>query len=132
MSTISELAEKLRRCARTYKQNPCAGIIDIVQTLNSAADTIEELSSKVARQSMERSSQYYGGGWISCSERMPKETGSYIVTTYSDGISAYIADIDHFVYTGYEPDGGYWVNCEDNKEVLAWQPLPPKYEPKED
>lgn len=70
--------------------------------------------------------------WFPCNERMPEETDSYLVTTYSSGISAYIADIDHFVYNGHEPDGGYWVNCEDNKEVLAWQPLPPAFEPKEE
>lgn len=62
------------------------------------------------------------GGWISCSERLPNESGSYLVTTYSNGISQYISDIDQFIYNGM-PDG-YWANGE---EVIAWQPLPEAY-----
>lgn len=65
------------------------------------------------------------GGWIPCSERLPNESGSYLVTTYSNGISQYISDIDYFVYNGM-PDG-YWVNGED---VIAWQSLPKAYKPK--
>ena len=133
MSMVSELVKELREYAKGFKNSSYGREISgIERLLTQAADTIEELSAKVARQSMERSSKYYGGGWILCSERMPKETGIYIVTTYSKEISAYIANIDNFVYTGYEPDGGCWINCEDNRDVLAWQPLPPAFDPKED
>lgn len=59
------------------------------------------------------------GVWILCNNRLPSETGSYLVVTYSSGISAYISDIDHFVHNGM-PDG-YWINGED---VVAWQPMP--------
>lgn len=62
------------------------------------------------------------GGWIPCSDRLPKKSGSYLVTTYSSGISQYISDIDQFIYNGM-PDG-YWINGED---VIAWQPLPELY-----
>lgn len=61
-------------------------------------------------------------GWIPCSEKLPDKSGSYLVTTYSKGISQYISDIDQFIYNGI-PDG-YWINGED---VIAWKPLPEPY-----
>lgn len=132
--TLPELVEKLRRCARTYKQNPCAGIIDIVQTLNSAADAIEELSAKVVQQNMEKSSQYYGGGWIPVEERLPEEAFGCIVTVLDAEPTTgkdYECILPYFV--GY--DGEQWNNSDGERipfEVIAWQPLPPVYEPKED
>lgn len=73
MSMISKLVDDLKRYAETYAmneeqifRNPHLGVL-----LNQAADTIEELSAKLETANMERSSAYYGGEWIACSERLP-------------------------------------------------------------
>lgn len=62
--------------------------------------------------------------WIACGDRLPDKSGSYLVTTYSNGISQHISDIDQFVYNGMP--NGYWLNAKD---VIAWQSLPEPYRP---
>lgn len=42
-----------------------------IRIIDNAIDTIKTLSEKLHAESMERSSQYYNGGWIPCSERLP-------------------------------------------------------------
>lgn len=138
MSIISDLVQKLRRMA-------FFDIGGVGKTLNQAADTIEELSAKVARQSMERSSQYYGGGWIPVEERLPEENEEY--NDVVDPLTLAVVDTEwHIVselvlVTVYDSNkdktfvtddctvDGKWANYDD---VLAWQPLPPAYEQKED
>lgn len=83
---------------------------------------IEELEAEL--EELKASNMENGGGWIACEDGLPDKSGSYLVTTYSNGILQYISDIDHFVYNGM-PDG-YWINGED---VIAWQPLPEPYRP---
>ena len=73
MSMISELVRELRMA-----DNPVGGYY---RTLYArAADTIEELSAKLATANIERSTAYYNDGWIPCSERLPKESKAYEVT----------------------------------------------------
>ena len=61
MSMVSELVKELREYAKGFKNSSYGREIGgIEKLLIQAADTIEELSAKVARQNMERSSQYYG------------------------------------------------------------------------
>lgn len=65
------------------------------------------------------------GEWIPCSDRVPKESGYYLVQT--DGSHGNVIDIAEF--------GKLWSNrCEDfawewNKasRVIAWMPLPEPY-----
>lgn len=57
--------------------------------------------------------------WIPCSERLPEENGSYIVTSmdYVDTFEAVF-------------DAGEWFSidyCDDIKNVIAWMPLPEPY-----
>ena len=131
MSMVTELVEQLRELAEEPDGRCEACKIDII---NRAADTIEELSAKVARQNMERSSQYYGGGWISVEERLPEEAFGCIVTVLDTEPTTgtdYECILPYFV--GY--DGEQWNDSDGEQvpnEVLAWQPLPPAYEPKED
>lgn len=130
---VTELVKKLRAYsgislyAREYETR---------ELLNQAADTIEELSAKVARQNMERSSQYYGGGWIPCSERLPEITviGYGDSKIYSEDMLVALRwyDGDITTETGWYNRNGKWSNDSKTCKVIAWQPLPPKYEPKED
>ena len=60
--------------------------------------------------------------WIPCSERLPEENGSYIVTSidYVDTFEAVF-------------DAGEWFSidyCDDIKNVIAWMPLPDVYKGK--
>lgn len=146
MSMVSELVKELMEYAKGFKNSSYGREIGgIEKLLIQAADTIEELSAKVARQNMERSSQYYGGGWISCSERLPEEheeRNEILVLTFSVIQSCKVSDL--VLVTVYDSDqdktfvtddctvDGKWANySSDCYEVLAWQPLPPAYEQKE-
>ena len=145
MSMITELVRKLRAYSsislytREYEAK---------ELLNQAADTIEELSEKVAKQNMERSSQYYGGGWILCSERMPEEYDSMFAKfkgteKWVNGMAEKISDDVNVtveykngtkkVKTLHTCDGRWEVMYKSFEfKVIAWQPLPLAYEPKED
>ena len=88
------------------------------------------------------------GGWIPCSERLPEEheTENAVFDPLtlaeidverhmvSDLVLVTVRDYDHdndFVCDDITVDGK-WVNfgCE-SYEVIAWMPLPSKYEPKD-
>ena len=131
MSMVGELVKTLRdrsfRFAHDIYFKPTTKDL-----LSQAADTIEELSAKVARQNMERSSQYYGGGWIPVEDGLP-EDGEEVLVWYE---YFRYGDYNRMFQTygiGYEYNGywggdvyGYRARC------IAWQPLPPAFEQQED
>ena len=78
MSVISEQVKELREKAQVFEDSGCA-TNGIVKTFRKAADTIEELSAKLATANIERSTAYYNDGWIPCSERLPEEPCFYTV-----------------------------------------------------
>lgn len=138
---VSELVKELREYAKGFKNSPYGREIGgIEKLLIQAADTIEELSAKVARQSMERSSQYYGGGWIPCSERLPDDSLHFVLVTVKAMVDGGTHDGEYIKIVGiacysdfyckWDLYTGYSIK-DYGAEVLAWQPLPPKYEPKE-
>lgn len=62
MSLITKQIDDLRDYAEQY--NYCG---ELPKALINAADTIETLSAKLSAANIERSIQYYHGGWIPCS-----------------------------------------------------------------
>ena len=109
MSLISEQVRRLREFAKTLKY------ADEYNLVNGAADTIEELSAKLHNSQMERSSQYYNGGWIPVSERLPKDKCETYLACSDDG---YIATIMY-------DENGRWLI--DDCKIIAWMPLPEPY-----
>ena len=129
MSLTSKQIEELRAYAKDRKG-------ELAKLINDAADTIEMLSAKLHASQMERSSQYYHGGWIPCQERLPEEhIGFYLVTVQKRRITTlnvigcedtvYDIDIARWDYDRRAPQRGYhW--CKADK-VIAWMPLPEPY-----
>ena len=115
MSLISKQIDELRAYAKDRKGG-------LAKLINDAADTIEMLSAKLHASQMERSSQYYHGGWIPCSERLPEESGRHIITTY-DGVSR------RTTTAVFQKRLGGW--CLSGRmaywHVVAWMPLPEPY-----
>ena len=79
----------------------------------------------------------YNGGWIPCSERLPEESGYYLVTyhDWSDGNflpkydDTYVRRLhyqisEHFVGWNYPKNVDDRAENDCHKEVIAWQPLP--------
>ena len=86
--------------------------------INGAIDTIESLSAKLSAANMERSERYYGGGWILCKDRLPKEKGWYLL--YAKGQRPFV---------GYFKGKTFPLNNHYH-EIIAWRelPQPPKEE----
>ena len=80
----------------------------------------------------------YNNGWIPCSDRIPtvdeylKNDGRFIVT---DGNRIYQSIFDRYDSMTFCDMGYDFANhvpyTEEDKSVIAWQPLPQPYEPKE-
>lgn len=115
MSMITEFVKRLRKHADTFEKSGLS-VDGIVKDYRESADVIEELSAKLQSANMERSSQYYNGGWIPVSEMLP-EKYTYTLWCASSG---YVRS-DYF-------NGEFW---EDAKkycyEIIAWMPLPEPY-----
>ena len=134
MSLTTKQINELRAYAKDRKG-------ELAKLIADAADTIEVLSAKLHASQMERSSQYYHGGWIPCQERLPEEDGDYLVLYYTPSAYKpyYTYDVTSFANDLYRIDkydfsdkkeqkGWYYCDqeygfCEDNS-VYAWMPLP--------
>lgn len=114
MSMISELIKELREynhmlCDMGFPYDGDADLIAI------AADTIEELSAKLAAANMERSTDFYNGGWVPVMESLPEEDGWYWVT-------------EDKLYSGVTPlacfnaETGKFSRPFNYSEVVAWMP----------
>ena len=115
MSMTTHQIEELRNLADAMKYVKANRISKI---LREAAETISELSAKVAAQNMEKSIAYYNGGWIPVSERLPEMDVEVLATTEWGEVTMsemYSAN-DWFIHEGA-------TNAKTD-DVLAWMPLP--------
>lgn len=103
----------------------------VPELLDDAADTIEELTEKIRSLKRERSIMADFGGWIPVEERLPEINAS---GRQSDIVLIALRWYDGEITTevGWYNSYGNWSEDSDNRKVIAWQPLPPAYEPKED
>ena len=90
-----------------------------------------------SRKIVQEVAEEYNGGWIPCSERLPEESGYYLVTyhDWSDGNflpkydDTYVRRLhyqisEHFVGWNYPKNVDDRAENDCHKEVIAWQPLP--------
>ena len=114
MSMISEQIQALRDLSAVYIGN------GLPKVFAEAADTIEELSAKLADGNMDRSTAYYNNGWIPCSSgKMPNLCEPVLVTDALECVFKAMLlangnwETEHFIL-----EGNY---------ITAWQPLPKPY-----
>ena len=75
-----------------------------------------------AKQIVKEVEEEYNGGWISCSDRLPEESGTYIVNAIENSII-------HVTFAKWMPRMKKWnlTGCRSYWKVNAWQPLPEPY-----
>lgn len=117
MSMTTELIKKLRNY-----QNLTVLPSGVYRTIEQAADTIEELSAKLHASQMERSSQYYHGGWIPVDEQLPENFTKTMVTLKNGGVMEMLY-MGKFVFVGWSE----LVPTSNENPVIAWRPLPEPY-----
>ena len=112
----------------TYKQKICNRIIEKMELLRDAqwADHIDKHTKDAVITVMEnvvdgiansRQAKYEedADGWISCSKRMPREDGIYLVTNHK-------GEVVRYVFYNTNESREYWHRC-----VVAWMPMPKAY-----
>ena len=133
---LERLDEELRKSEERYYRYlddsnlPC--MFDKSDIEEKRVDTIKEMLEIVQEVAEE-----YNGGWIACSERLPEESGYYLVTyhDWSDGNflpkydDTYVRRLhyqisEHFVGWNYPKNVDDRAENDCHKEVIAWQPLP--------
>lgn len=133
MSLTSEQIDKLRAYAADRKG-------ELAKLINDAADTIELLSAKLHASQMERSSQYYHGGCIPVSERLPECEQEVLVTRHflSDNQLKKNAIAESFYVEAASRMDDEWTSYSDEykikrhlHKVIAWMPLPEPYREEE-
>ena len=85
----------------------------------------QAIALNFAKQIVQEVAEEYNGGWIPCSERLPEESGEYLVTSKIYFIPDHVDEIDNYVgvkISHYSTRYG-WLD----DEVMAWQPLPEPY-----
>lgn len=99
-------------CEEKYGGDGCG-----VRQQDLAIDECKAIIQEVAEE--------YKGGWIACSERLPEESGEYLVTSKIYFVPDHVDEIDNYVgvkISHYSIRYG-WLD----DEVMAWQPLPEPY-----
>lgn len=65
--------------------------------------------------------------WIPVSERLPEETGWYIVTFRVYGGGYAVCELSYRKPENYWTDKDIFKKALSNDEILAWMPLPERY-----
>ena len=111
---------------------------EVYKLINPNKENIAEFNTyKKCIEIVKEVAEEYNGGWIACSERLPEESGYYLVTyhDWSDGNflpkydDTYVRRLhyqisDHFVGWNYPKNVDDRAENDCHKEVIAWQPLP--------
>lgn len=131
MSMTTELIERLRKNVN-WLDDEDNDEREIRRSMLEAADTIQLLSEKIHTSQMERSSQYYNGGWIPVEEtnELPKEE---VLCINKYGETMYGLLMRSSMLSGYDNSTTYYyaknMDCTMT-DCVAWSPLK-KYQPKE-
>ena len=127
MSMITEQVEYLIKLSNKHPFD--SNILTLQRACKEAAKTIAQLAAKVRADNMERSTAYYHGGWIPVNERLPKNSGEYLVSVIDDEDEDYKhVGVAYFAHPNdYDIDKGEWRELMIDEKVIAWMPLPEPY-----
>ena len=124
---VSELEKNASRYTKKY----------VTPYGNNGYKDTKAISIHKAIEIVKQEAEQCNNGWIPCSERLPEESGYYLVTyhDWSDGNflpkydDTYVRRLhyqisEHFVGWNYPKNVDDRAENDCHKEVIAWQPLP--------
>ena len=88
----------------------------------------ERIAFGDAIEIVKQEAEKYNNGWIPCSERLPEDKQTCLVTARIYFTPDHVDEIDNYIGVGidtYSKQFG-WLGTE----TIAWQPLPATYQPK--
>ena len=88
----------------------------------------ERIAFGDAIEIVKQEAEKYNNGWIPCSERLPEDKQTCLVTARIYFTPDHVDEIDNYIGVGidtYSKQFG-WLGTEP----IAWQPLPAPYQPK--
>lgn len=125
MSVFDVLREKLEDICKTG----CKKDFDLGLCRNYE-NCIDCITSKI-RDKVDKIEQEYNNGWIPCSERLPKYTDEYNVTVDVASEMGCYRKVTTLRFENIKGTMPIWIIPKGEVyRIIAWQPLPPKYEPK--
>ena len=91
----------------------------IIDELKQESIIVDDDAGHRAVEIIEQIAAEYNNGWIACSERLPEESGTYIVNAIENSII-------HVTFAKWMPRMKKWnlTGCRSYWKVNAWQPLP--------
>ena len=149
MKQLKELVEKILErldepqfyigCGACPIKEKCDEVQENIN--DEKTDLCAETMRVIAKEIVQEVAEEYNDGWIPCSERLPEESGYYLVTyhDWSDGNflpkydDTYVRRLhyqinEHFVGWNYPKNVDDRAENDCHKEVIAWQQLPEPYE----
>lgn len=128
MSFINSLIEKLNTLQNDEELNKIEPE-QLKHILKTAADTIWELSEKLAAANMERSIRFYNDGWILCSDRLPTKEECDKCKIFR--VTVKLTNPESFVTMTMEYSYDYqqwrYHGSKTYYNVIAWKPLEEPY-----
>lgn len=116
---VKELVEQHNKTFELINKMPLEGnevwhgyVGEVMQTLGYLIDNMDNLQ------------KHYGGGWIACEDRLPKECGKYLIQRENGEIQ-----IAKYKYNTTSEYMAFWIDYCKVENVIAWQPLPEPYRP---
>ena len=96
---------------------------------------VTQLAFDDAKNIVQEVAEEYNNGWIPCSERLPVGKEWEIIDEDGDTLYKHVLcqtyDSGVPIVVGfYQTDNWFTADTYDTIEVIAWQPLPPSFEPK--
>ena len=123
---IEKLEEKIKEYDERIERRNGACYFDETDKIRKLDDTANGIEQAI--EIVKQEAEQYNNGWFPCSERLPEDKQTCLVTARIYFTPDHVDEIDNYIgveIDTYSKQFG-WLGTEP----IAWQPLPAPYQPK--